>query len=129
MSQKEPLLYNRSQDHDGLLKASHAELGEAYTSILLRFNIKLRQFGNYVNDIRQGTNIKLCDVIEFRQEWKEEDELEDKSDLKRMGIVCRDIMNTINEDLKFTVEIEQDFPNGILQTLDFDKISQTMMVA
>ena len=50
-----------------------------------------------MDDIRQGTNIipkgckyvKLGDIIEFRQEWKDEDELENLSDLKRMGNVCR----------------------------------------
>ena len=64
--------------------------GEAYTSVLLRSNIRLRLFGNYVDDIRQGTNnipkghryIKLGDVIEFRQELKEQDDLENLSDLK-----------------------------------------------
>ena len=30
--------------------------GEAYTSVLLRSNIRLRMFGNYVDDIPQGTN-------------------------------------------------------------------------
>ena len=66
--------------------------GESYTTILLKSNIKLRLFGNYVDDIRQGTNmipkgfkyIKLGDLIEFRQEWKEQDELENLSDLKRI---------------------------------------------
>ena len=31
--------------------------GESYTKILLKSNIKLRLFGNYVDDIRQGTNM------------------------------------------------------------------------
>jgi hypothetical protein len=54
--------------------------GESYTKILLRSNIRLRLFGNYVDDIRQGTIhiprgfkfIKLGDVIEFRQEWRDQ---------------------------------------------------------
>ena len=102
--------------------------GESYTSILLRSNIKLRLFGNYVDDIRQGTNlipkgckyVKLGDIIEFRQEWKEEDEIENLSDLQRMGNVCKEIMDTVNPDLKFTVESEEDFDNKRLQTLDFE---------
>ena len=106
--------------------------GESYTKILLKSNIRLRLFGNYVDDIRQGTNlipkgykfIKLGDVIEFRQEWKEQDEMENLSDLKRMGNVCREIMNGINPDLQFTVESEEDFPNKRLQTLDFETWTQ-----
>ena len=102
--------------------------GESYTNILLRSNIKLRLFGNYVDDIRQGTNIipkgcryvKLGDIIEFRQEWKEQDELEDLSDLKRMGNVCKEVMNEINPTLKFTIESEEDFPNNRLQTPNFE---------
>ena len=31
--------------------------GNAYTTILIKANIKLRLFGSYVDDIRQGTNI------------------------------------------------------------------------
>ena len=95
---------------------------------MLRSNIKLRLFGKYVDDIRQGTNfipkgcrfVKLGDIIEFRQEWKVEDELEDLSDLKRMGNVCKEVMNTINPDMKFTIESEEDFQNKRLQTLDFE---------
>ena len=102
--------------------------GESYTKILLRSNIRLRLFGNYVDDIRQGTNhiprgfkfIKLGDVIKFRQEWKDQDEMENLSDLKRMGNVCREIMDSINPDLRFTIESEEDFANKRLQTLYFE---------
>ena len=62
----------------------------------------------------------MGDIIEFRQEWKEQDELEDLSDLKRVGNVCNEVMNKINPDLKFTIESEEDFQNKRLQTLDFE---------
>ena len=89
--------------------------GESYTNILLRSNIKLRLFGNYVDDIHQWNNIipkglkyiKLGDIIEFRQEWKDQDEIEDLSDLKRMGNVCKEVMNQINPDMEFTMESEE----------------------
>ena len=64
--------------------------------------------------------IKLGDLIEFRQEWKEQDEIENLSDLKKIGNVCKEIMDGINPDLRFTVESEEDFPNRRLQTVDFE---------
>ena len=53
-------------------------------------------------------------------EWKEEDDLENIKDLKRMGRACQVAMNSINPDLQFTIESEEDFANGRIQTLDFE---------
>ena len=46
--------------------------------------------------------------------------MENLSDLKRMGNVCKEIMYQISPDMKFTVETEEDFSNRRLQTLDFE---------
>ena len=37
----------------------------------------------------------------------------------RMARICLPAMNAVNEDLVFTVEIPEDFPNNRLPTLDF----------
>ena len=56
----------------------------------------------------------------YKTEWKEEDDMENFSDLKRMGRTCQVAMNSISPDLQFTVESEEDFENGRIQTLDFE---------
>ena len=102
--------------------------GKEYTMILIRSNLDLRLFGIYVDDVRQGTGMipkGYRFVVEekrfvFTIEWKEEDEKEDLSDLTRVGRVCQVAMNSINPDLQFTVESEEDFANGRIQTLDFE---------
>ena len=66
--------------------------GKEYTMILLRSNLDLRLFGIYVDDVRQGTGLiprgyKFVQEerkFMFKIEWKEEDDLENISDLKRM---------------------------------------------
>ena len=40
--------------------------------------------------------------------------------MKRIGNVCKEVMDGINPDLRFTVESEEDFPDRRLQTLDFE---------
>ena len=46
--------------------------------------------------------------------------MENLSYLERMGNFCKEIMNKVNPDFKFTVETDDDFPNKRLQTLDFE---------
>ena len=102
--------------------------GREYTMILVRSNLDLRLFGIYVDDVRQGTGliprgyrfVSEEKRFVYMVEWKEEDDIEDLSDLKRVGKVCQDAMNSINPDLQFTVESEEDFENGRIQTLDFE---------
>ena len=102
--------------------------GLAYTQILIRSNLDLRLFGIYVDDVCQGTDllprgfrfVLIKKRFEYREEWKEEDELEGLSDLKRVGRVCQEAMNSIHPDLQFTLEFEEDFSNGRIQTLDFE---------
>jgi hypothetical protein len=56
----------------------------------------------------------------YKEEWKLEDERENLTDLKRIGTVCLTAMNSVAEDMEFTVETEEDFANKRLQTLDFE---------
>ena len=102
--------------------------GLAYTQILIRSILDLRLFGIYVDDVRQVTGLLprgFRFVLEekrfvYRGEWKEEDDLEDISDLTRVGRACQVAMNSVNPDLQFTVESDEDFANGRIQTLDFE---------
>ena len=105
--------------------------GATYTQILIRSNLNLRLFGVYVDDVRQGTNLiprgYKFEVEEnkfmYKLEWEQEDDRENLTNLKRMGNRCLEAMNSINPDLRFTVESEEDFENGRIQTLDFEEWS------
>ena len=102
--------------------------GTEYTQILIRSNLDLRLFGIYVDDVRQGTGLLARGyrfVLEEKRfthkiEWEREDEEENLSDFKRVGRECQKAMNSVNPDLQFTVESEEDFENGRIQTLDFE---------
>ena len=58
----------------------------------------------------------------FKEEWRKEDECMDEETLTRreLGIA----MNSVNVDLKFTLESERDFQNGRLPTLGFEVWSE-----
>ena len=103
--------------------------GEKYSMILWRSSIYMYLSPkNYVDDVRQATDHikrgvhydKEVDTMVYKEEWKIEDDENDFSDLKRMGLACMEAMNSVAEDLTFTVETEEDFENGRLQTLDFE---------
>ena len=81
----------------------------------------------YVDDGRQGTSKmkegtrfnKEKKKFEAKEEWKEEDRMLGETTLTRMSRVCREAMNGINDDLKFTTETSEDYKDGKLPTLDF----------
>ena len=83
---------------------------------------------NYVDDVRQGTEQirKGCrfdkdeNAIVFKEERKQSDKEENLTDLRRMGNVCLEAMNSVAEDLTFAVESQEEFENTRLQTLDFE---------
>ena len=65
--------------------------------------------------------------IENKFQFSEEAEKEDmemkeqgESTNQRMARVCRPAMNSINTDLSFTTESQEDFENERLPTLDFE---------
>ena len=82
------------------------------------------------DDGRQGTSV-LKEGMRFNKEVKKftydaEADLEDKrmkadgeSDRQRMVRICIPAWNSINPDLVFTGECQDDFPGGRLPTLDF----------
>ena len=67
--------------------------------------------------------IKDMRLFQVTKEGKQEDEEKKKelgeTDSQRMARVCLPCMNDISEDLVFTVECEDDFPEKRLPTLDF----------
>ena len=68
---------------------------------------------NYVDDVRQGTEqiIKGCrfdkdeNAIVFKEERKQSDNEENLTDLRRMGNVCLEAMNSVAEDLTLTFDL------------------------
>ena len=85
----------------------------------------------YVDDVRNGTSVlgkgkrwnNTEKVFEYRSEWEEEDEkaaAEGESNTKRMAKVMNKVMDSITPNLKFEMEIAEDFEGKVLPTLDFD---------
>ena len=56
--------------------------------------------------------------FKFDENWVEEDSLIERK--KRTILEVNKAMNSINPDLKFTIENENDFENGRLPTLAFE---------
>ena len=74
--------------------------------------------GNGVRYIRESQ------TFEYKEEWDEEDKEKGTSKKARTEIEIRNLMNSINSDLKFTTEKEEDFKNGRLPTLSFQMWSE-----
>jgi hypothetical protein len=98
-----------------------------YNNILLKAGLRVLLLRGYVDDGRQGSNV-LRRGMKFDQERSEfifsEDQLEidereNLPDNIRMAQRCLFAMNSVNENLKFTTEAPEDFPNRRLPTLDF----------
>ena len=53
-----------------------------------------------------------------RLEWQEEDDFKGESNTRRSAIEMRYAMNSIFPGIEFTIELEEDFPNRRLPTLD-----------
>ena len=73
-----------------------------------------------IRDMRYNNEKRIFEeTAEGRKE--DEDRIEElgETDSQRMARVCLPCMNSINEDLVFTVECAEDFPEKRLPTLDF----------
>ena len=102
-----------------------------YKAILENSGIVISEMGGYVDDGRQITSI-FQPGMRFREDTKKfefcpEGEKEDirkakegETDNQRMARVCKTAMNSINEDLVFTTETQEDFEKERLPTLDFE---------
>ena len=104
---------------------------ENYREILTAAGIDVLLLAGYVDDGRQGTstlpigyryNIEKKE-FEYNKEYEMEDKrkrMEGESDNQRMARICLDVMNSINPDLCFTVECQEEYQNERLPTLDFN---------
>ena len=110
------------------------EWSEVFKEILKKSDIKELLRGIYVDDgrnvvsklkpnMRYNTEKK---VFETDIKWAEDDKENDISREERTVIEIRKIMNSINEDLKFTTELESEFESGRLPTLSFEMWSDKM---
>ena len=93
-------------------------------NILANNNIRLEEGARYMDDIRlllnsikegwrwDGTGLAYC------RDWQVEDENSGETTTQRTGRVLKDIMNSIISFLNLTIEIEDDFDDKKLPTLD-----------
>ena len=103
------------------------EWGRSMTKIMLDAGLKIWLRASYVDDVRTGTSVLAKGKrwlekekrFEFREEWKDEDEELGESDTRRMSTQMRKAMDSIFPNLKFEMEIEEDFVGKVLPTLDF----------
>ena len=105
------------------------EFMENYREKLVEAKLNVTLLKVYVDDGRQVTS-KLRKGMRYCREkreyvWSREAEEEDLEREKKgedkgsfMARLCLPLMNDINPDLTFTAEVEKDFPNGKLPTLD-----------
>ena len=100
---------------------------DRYHGILITAGLRIPLLTGYVDDGRQG-GTTLRKGMRFDQilgefvmddEQLERDIEENEPDNMRMAKRCLPAMNSINQDLKFTTEAPEDFPNNRLPTLDF----------
>ena len=104
--------------------------GRKYRMILKSGGLRNFLSSMYVDDSRQRTqnlakgmrfNV-VSRVFEITDEAIAEDDeklREGEPISRRMARLCKPIMNSINEDLVFTTEVAEDFPDNSLPTLDF----------
>ena len=102
-----------------------------YENILVASGIVVKLMAGYVDDGRQVTSVlrkgmrytKETNKFEHNEEAEQEDVLmENKGETnnQRMARVCIDAMNSVNTDLQFTSESQEDFNHERLPTLDFE---------
>ena len=94
--------------------------------IFNKANIQTYLKAVYVDDkrslmpaIKKGTRwVDKQKSFEFREDWFKEDTELEESSTRRTANEIRKAMDSINPDLKFEIEIEEDFPREKLPTLD-----------
>ena len=104
------------------------EWSENYLDILIRSGLTVDAIKGYVDDGRHWTDLlirgtrfnKALNKFTWREDWKQQDDLEDLPDEVRMAKIFLVAMNSVNSDLTFTVETVYDFANKRLATLDLE---------
>ena len=103
------------------------EWGRKMTEILMRSNIKIWMKALYVDDMRKAISslekgrrwVEKSQSFEFKDDWKNEDDIKGESSTRRTANEMKKAMESINGDLKFEMELEEDFEDNKLPTLDF----------
>ena len=107
------------------------EWSEEYQDILERSGVWVALLSEYVDDGRQITTTlekgtRYCDNTKkftVNEEAKREDEARQKageSKNQRTARVCKVAMDSVNPDLHFTTECQEDYEKERLPTLDFE---------
>ena len=102
-----------------------------YEQILVTSSIAVHLLAGYVDDGRQVTSVispghrflEESGKFEFSQEALQEDIIKKnkgETSNQRMARICVKAMNSINKDLQFTTESQEDFKMERLPTLDFE---------
>ena len=105
---------------------------EQFSRILSENAVGEHLRGIYVDDGRNVLDIlkagtRYCaenEKFERKEEWEKEDRENGITRRKRSENEFRDLMNSINKDLKFTTEVESDFDKLRLPTLSFELWSE-----
>ena len=105
---------------------------EQFSRILKKNGISEHLRGIYVDDGRniidilmEGTRYeKEKEEFVYKREWAEQDRENNVDKKKRTEIEIKELMNSINSDLKFTTEVERDFEKKRLPTLSFELWSE-----
>ena len=104
-----------------------SDWGKKYHKILVDSGIPPDLLGGYVDDGRQESGVleigmefsKEAGKFVHSEEAKALDLARGENSERRMARICQVAMNSVNEDLVFTVEVCSDFPDHKLPTLDF----------
>ena len=64
--------------------------------------------------------VKETGTFETIEEWREQDIMNNRSIKELTRTEIEKLMKDINEDLRFTTEVEEDFESKILPTLSFE---------
>ena len=102
-----------------------------YREILENSGVIVKLLSGYVDDGRQVTSalrpgMRFCEekkIFIYSSLAEEQDKLKaikGETNNQRMARICKDGMNSINPDLVFTTESQEDFPSERLPTLDFE---------
>ena len=100
--------------------------GKNLRRILTEADIKIWMDSIYVDDfrallaaLRPGLRWEpQSKRLEYRDEWRDEDLKSEMSTTRRSATVLKEVMESINPDIKFVMELEEDFPDLKLPTLD-----------
>ena len=104
-----------------------SDWGKRYKKVLIYSGIPPDLLGGYVDDGRQESGVlvvgmeydKNVEKFVHSQEAEIEDLARNESSEQRMARRCLVAMNSLTEDLVFTVEVASDFPDKRIPTLDF----------